>query len=351
MPEPIKLGLLAASRIATQAVVQPAAQVDGVDIAAVAARSADRAAEAAAAWGAERSFGSYRELIESDVDAIYIGTPAALHRPWAVAALEAGKHLLCEKPLASNAGDAAVIAAAAETAAANGVVAMEAFHWRYHPFTEQIRSALVSGELGNVSRVLTRFDIEDGRIPRSDIRWDLSIGGGALMDLGCYNVQWMRFVGEVLGIGEPEVSSASAVCPVEGVDGAMEAELAWSGGAVTGHLATSMIADFSDENPDDVVGGHITHLVVHGDRGTLKATNPLAPHHGAALVVATDDGQRFEQASPSSTYYHQMVAFRAAINDGKPFPTTIADGVRNMAVIDACYRAAGLEPRPAAADS
>ena len=351
MTEPIKLGLLAASRIATQAVVTPAAAVEGVEVAAVAARSGERAAEAAAEWGAERSFGSYQELIDSDVDAIYVATPAALHRRWAVAALEAGKHVLCEKPLASNAEDAAAIAAAAEAASADGVVAMEAFHWRYHPFVDQIRSSIVSGELGNVSRVITRFDIADGNIPRNDIRWDLSIGGGALMDLGCYNVQWLRFVGQVLGLGEPEVTSASAECPVEGVDGALEAELAWSGGAVTGHLETSMIADFSAEDPDDVIGGHITYLIVHGDRGTLKATNPLAPHHGAALVVATDDGQRFEEVPGSSTYYHQMVAFRDAIATGKPFPTTVADGVANMAVIDACYRAAGLGVRPVIADS
>lgn len=351
MSQPIKLGLLAASRIATKAVVEPASTVDGVEIVAVAARSADRAAEAAAEWGVGRSYGSYQELIDSDVDAVYIATPAALHRKWAVAALKAGKHLLCEKPLASNAEDAAAIAAAADDAAADGVVAMEAFHWRYHPFAEQIRRALVSGELGKVSRVLTRFDIEDGRIASSDIRWDLSLGGGALMDLGCYNVQWLRFVGVVLGLGEPEVVSASAVCPVEGVDGAMKAEVAWADGAVTGHLGTSMIADFSDEEPDDVFSGHISNLVVHGDRGTFKATNPLAPQQGAALVVATDDGQRFEEVPTSTTYYHQMVAFRDAILAGKPFPTTMAAGVRNMAVIDACYRAAGLEPRPIAAGS
>ncbi len=365
MSGPIKLGLLAASRIANQAVVQPAAKVDGIEVTAVAARSAERAASAAAEWGADRSHGSYQELIDSDVDAIYVATPAALHRRWAVAALEAGKHLLCEKPLAANAADAAAIAASAEIAAADGVVAMEAFHWRYHPFVDQIRAVLTSGELGTISRVTTRFDIAEGNIARSDIRWDLPLGGGALMDLGCYNVQWLRFVGETLGWGEPEVVSATADCPVEGVDGTLEAELTWSqgpasqgpasrgaaaGGTVSGALRTSMIADFSDENPEDVIGGHITNLVVHGDRGTLKATNPLAPQHGAALVVVGEDGRRFEEVPTSSTYDHQMVSFRDAIVAGKPFPTTMADGVANMAVIDSCYRAAGLDIRPTSTD-
>ncbi|MDH3293120.1 MAG: Gfo/Idh/MocA family oxidoreductase, partial [Acidimicrobiia bacterium] len=189
---------MAASRIATKAVVEPVALIEGVVIGAVAARSAERAAEAAHRWGVARSFGSYEELVASDVDAVYIGTPAALHRPWAVASLEAGKHLLCEKPLASNADDAQVIADAAANAAGRGVVAMEAFHWRYHPYVEQIRSVLESGDLGEVERVTTRFDIQNGHIGRDDIRWNLTIGGGALMDLGCYNIQWLRFVGQVL---------------------------------------------------------------------------------------------------------------------------------------------------------
>ncbi len=348
MTESIKIGLLAASRIATSAVVDPVAQVDGVEISAVAARSADRAAEAAQRWGTPRHYGSYQDLIDSDVDAIYIGTPAALHRRWAVATLEAGKHLLCEKPLASNAADAQIIAEAAAQAAANGVVAMEAFHWRYHPVVDQIRSVLQSGELGDVERVTTRFDIDDGRIALDDIRWNLSIGGGALMDLGCYNIQWLRFVGEVLNLGEPTVESAAAVCPVPGVDGQMEAELRWDAGP-TGYLHTSMIAD--NEGQEGRNGATVANLVVHGTGGTMTVRNPLAPQKGAELIVENGDGRRIEPVSDSATYYHQMVAFVDAINNGSRFPTTIADGVQNMAIIDACYRAAGLEPRPVAVDS
>jgi predicted dehydrogenase len=338
MSQPIKLGVLAASRIATKAVIEPAATVDGVEITAVGARTADRAAEAAQRWGVEHSYGSYQDLIDSDVDAIYLATPASLHRPWAVATLEAGKHLLCEKPLAANADDAAVIAAAAESAAEQGVVAMEAFHWRYHPMVSQIRSVLESGELGQLIELEARFDIADGRIGRSDIRWDLPLGGGALMDLGCYPVQWLRFVGEVIGAGEPTVVSAAAHCPVEGIDGQLEAVLNWSSGLV-GRLHTSMVAELGGADS-------VSELIVRGQNGTMIATNPLAPQSGASMTVESDQGVDSHEVAESATYWHQLVAFRDAINQGTPFPTTMAGGVANMVVIDACYRAAGLEPRP-----
>ncbi|MGI9644955.1 MAG: Gfo/Idh/MocA family protein [Ilumatobacteraceae bacterium] len=331
----IRLGLLAASRIATSAVVAPAADVDGVELAAVAARDLDRARAAADEWSIADAYGSYDELLAADdIDAVYVGTPAALHRRWAIAAIEAGKHVLCEKPLASNADDARRIADAARD---GGVVVMEAFHWRYHPYTGQIRSVLDSGVLGRIDRIEGLFDIPDGRIGRDDIRWNLSIGGGATMDLGCYPIQWVRFAAEA----DPDVVSAVADCPVEGVDGSLTAELRWPSG-VTGSVGSSMIAA-----GDEVV----SHLKVAGERGTITATNPLAPQNGGALLtVETDAGTETQDVDRSATYVHQLVAFEKAIVDGIDFPTTADDGVRNMEIVDACYRAAGLEPRPALAD-
>lgn len=329
----VRIGLLAAARIAGPAVVEPAASVDGVELTAVAARDLGKARDAADRWGIPTAFGSYEELIGSDaVDAIYIATPASLHRHWAVAALEAGKHLLCEKPLAANAADAQAIA---DAAAASPLVAMEAFHWRYHPYVGQIREVLDSGALGRLVRVEAAFNLSESVIPRDDIRWELAIGGGSTMDLGCYPIQWVRFaVGD-----EPEVVSAVAECPVEGVDGMLRAELRWASG-VTGSIESSMIAE-----PDQ----HAAWLRVTGERGTLLANNPLAPQNGGAVItVDAESGRRSLEAERSTTYFHQLVAFRDAIEGGAAFPTTIADGVANMAVIDACYRAAGLEPRPVA---
>jgi len=333
----VRIGLLAASRIAEKAVVSPVPDVDGVEITAVGARDGARAAEAAAKWGVAHSYGSYAELVESDqVDAVYIAPPATLHREWTLAALAAGKHVLCEKPLAANAEDARTMAAAAEAAEMSGLVAMEAFHWRYHPCARQLKEVIESGELGDIRRIESRFDIGLGGIPQSDIRWDYSLGGGALMDLGCYPVQFVRWAAG----DNPEVVSARAVCPNDdGVDGQLEAELAWPSLGADGSIHTSMIADTNGAHND---------LVVTGTKGRMVVDNPLAPQRGATLTVETDDGARQEPVATTSTYFHQLVAFREAVVNGAPFPTTMRDGVDNMAVIDDCYRAAGLEPRPTA---
>ncbi|HSJ91994.1 MAG TPA: Gfo/Idh/MocA family oxidoreductase [Ilumatobacter sp.] len=329
----IRMGLVAASRIAEQAIIDPLPGVDGVELVAVAARDRDRARLAADRWGARLAFGSYEELMACDeVDAVYIGTPASLHREWSIAAIEAGKHVLCEKPFAANADDARLVADAAR---ASDVVVMEAFHWRYHPYAQQIRDVVDSGVLGRLDRIEAAFDIPDGRIRRDDIRWTLPLGGGATMDLGCYAIQWVRFAAGA----DPDVVSAEAVCPVEGVDGSLGAELRWPSG-VTGRVHSSMIA------PGDSVEAW---LRVAGEHGTLIATNPLAPQQGTSMLVV-DLGDRLwhRPAATTASYFHQLVAFRDAIVDGADFPTTADDGVRNMEIIDACYRAAGLTPRPAA---
>jgi predicted dehydrogenase len=330
----IRLGLIAASRIAKAAVVDPVASVDGVELTAIAARDPERARSTATAWGIPTVFESYEALIESpDVDAVYIGTPASLHRQPAIAAIAAGKHVLCEKPFAANADDARLIADAARRTP--GVVVMEAFHWRYHPYAQQIRDVLDSGVLGELRHVEAVFDIPDGHISRDDIRWDFSLGGGATMDLGCYSIQWARFAAGP----DPEVVSAEAVCPVDGIDGSLVAELRWPSGA-TGRVGSSMIA------PGDAVD---VHLRVVGSDGEMMATNPLAPQQGGALLTVDSGGTTSTyEVDRSATYFHQLVAFREAIVHGTPFPSTADDGVRNMEVIDACYRAAGLEPRPSA---
>jgi predicted dehydrogenase len=275
-------------------------------------------------------FDSYDALIDSPtIDAIYVATPASLHREWTLAAIDAGKHVLCEKPLAANAQDAARIADAADR---TDVVVMEAFHWRYHPLVAQMQSILDAGILGTVERVDARFEVDASVIPPTDIRWDLSIGGGAMMDIGCYPASWARWAVD----GEPTVDAAQAVCPVPEIDGSLSAELSWPSG-VTGTILGSMVS----ETP-----GHNASLEVVGSRATLFVENLIAPQNGASLQIRSNGGVMDIPVLPGSTYVSQLIAFRDAIAFGSPFPTTTRDGVATMELIDACYLAAGLDPRP-----
>ena len=138
----MRLGLIAAARITDPALVAPARELDDVSLTVVGARDLARAEQAAADWGVSRAVGSYEEVIASDeVDAVYIATPAGHHRHWTIEALRAGKHVLCEKPFASNAAEAReMVAVGRET----GLILMEAFHWRYHPMFAKMKEIIDS---------------------------------------------------------------------------------------------------------------------------------------------------------------------------------------------------------------
>ena len=190
----------------------------------------------------------------------------------------------------------------------------------------------MAGMLGTIKRIDARFDVHASAIPPTDIRWDLAMGGGAMMDIGCYPASWVRWAID----GEPEVVSAEAVCPVPYIDGSLRAELSWPSG-VTGTIFGSMISD---------VLGHSASMEVVGNEATMLVDNPLAPQAGASLQIRSDGGVIEIPVLPGSTYVLQLVAFRDAIAFGAPFPTTARDGVATMALIDECYVAAGLSPRP-----
>src|SRR6266516_1101413 len=178
----LRIGTLGSSRISQPALIEPAASVPEVIVAAAAARDLPRAEAYALRHGLEKAYGSYEELLaDPEIDAVYNPLPNSLHGPWTLRAIEAGKHVLCEKPFASNADEAAQVA---EAASASGLVVMEAMHYRYHPLTQRLTE--VVGELGPVRHIQawTSFAITNP----GDIRYDYALGGGALMDGGCYAV-------------------------------------------------------------------------------------------------------------------------------------------------------------------
>ncbi len=319
----LRIGILGAARIAPAALVHPARELDGVEVAAVAARDAERAAEFASLHGIPKVAASYAELVQlAGIDAVYNPLPINLHCTWTLEALRAGKHVLCEKPFASNEAEASRMVEAAD---ARGLVLMEAFHYRYHPLMQRVLDLLPG--LGRLEALEASFNAP---IPRSDIRYQLSLSGGALMDLGCYPLHWLRtLTGE-----EPEVMLAEARQGPPGVDVEMTARLEFPGGAA-GRVHCSM----------DPQGAFEARLQVRGAAGEIRVLNPMAPQLGHELRVRKGDDESTDKVEGNTTYWHQLEAFVQAVDGARKPETGGEDAIRQMRAIDAIYRRAGLPVR------
>ena len=358
--EPLRIGVLGAARIAPLAVVKPARQLpDEATVVAVAARDRSRAEKFAAKHAIPTVHDNYDDLLaDPEVEAVYNPLPNGLHGKWTIAALLAGKHVLCEKPFAANAQEAASVAAVANMAhEAQGLVTMEAFHYRYHPLAELVKTLVDEGTIGRIGRIEARAIVP--YFKPHDIRFDLSLAGGSLMDIGCYAVHQTRFV-----VGsEPTVVVAEAKTKSPGIDRWIRAELRWPEGP-TGMITAAM---YSGAMP-------MIDLRVQGNRGLLKVLNPTQPGYfnrvtvkplssrhrvrdplekpGAVLsrigqpaIASHEDRKRHVRVRGESTYWYQLRAFVDAARNGAPVPTDVDDAVKNMQLIDDIYRAAGLQPR------
>lgn len=328
--EPLRIGVLGAARITANALVTPA-RITGHRIVAVAARDRARAEAWAAEHGAERVVDSYAELIaDPEVEVVYNPLANGLHGPWNLAALAAGKHVLSEKPSASNAEEAAEVRAAAER---SGAVFMEAFHYLFHPVTRRLHEIVASGEIGEVRHVDALVAIPAP--PDTDPRWSLELAGGAVMDLGCYSLHALRALAPWTG-GAPKVVAARGGerAGAPGVDEWLDADVEFPGGA-TGVARCHMAYDELEMS-----------IRVTGSKGEVSAPNFVLPHLDDRVVVRTAAGERTEHLGTRSSYTYQLEAFAAHVREGAPLPLDAEDAVTSMELIDAAYRAAGFEPRP-----
>ncbi|MDX2381092.1 MAG: Gfo/Idh/MocA family oxidoreductase [Acidimicrobiia bacterium] len=321
---PLRWGILSTAAIAAEHVVPALQSASGHEVVAVGSRNLQRATQ----WGAEHDIasvhGSYDELLaDENVEAIYNPLPNHLHVDWSIAALEAGKHVLCEKPLGLDANDARRLL----DAAANhpDLVVMEAFMYRFHPQWIAARELISDGRVGELRTVQTFFSYYND--DPDNVRNDAGIGGGALLDIGCYPISQARFLFDreperALGLIERD--------PTFETDRISSAVLDFGGGCSATFTVSTQLH------------GYQRALLV-GTTGRIEIDIPVnSPKDRAtALTVVTDGGETDVLSfGPVDQYASQADAFGAAIRAGQPAPTPLADAIANMTVIDAVFASA-----------
>ena len=308
----VRWGILSTARINAK-LLAGAREATGVDVVAVGSRDRARGEQFAAEYGIGRVHDSYEALLgDDDVEAVYIPLPNSLHVPWSINALEAGKHVLCEKPLTRREADAEAAFDAAERA---GRLLMEAFMWRYHPQTEAL--VRLSEEIAPLRVVRAAFGF---RLPDEDtanVRLQADLDGGALMDVGCYCVSALRLL-----CGEPDRVSAELVGRA-GVDGRLAGVLRFPGDVL------GMFDCGLDVPPRGVIE-------IVGEGGTLVAEDPW---HGIAPRLTRDGEEIPVQAA--NPYGLELEDLSAAIRSGGEPRLGRADAVAQARAIEMLYAAAG----------
>jgi D-xylose 1-dehydrogenase (NADP+, D-xylono-1,5-lactone-forming) len=284
----MRLGLLSTAHI-NRRILPAAAASDAVEVVGVASRSAERAEAYAREHGLARAHGCYDELLaDPEVDAVYIGLPNALHVPWTLRALDAGKHVLVEKPLAARPEDVERCFDAAE---ARGLVLTEGFMWRHHPQADRFRERVAGGEIGELRLVRATFSFPLDR--PGDPRWDPALDGGALMDVGCYCVSGSRLLaGSVLEARAIAVRSAS------GVDRRFAATLAFAGDVVA---QIDCGLDLPAREGLEAVGAD----------GVLALTDPWLARE-PRIELRRDGGVEVEEAERANPYQLELEDLAAA---------------------------------------
>ena len=321
----LRWGVLSTAKIGVDKVIPATAAAARCEVVAIASRDPGRAQAAASELGIARAFGSYEDLLaDPDVDAVYNPLPNHLHAEWTIAAARAGKHVLCEKPIATTAADAERMIQVCE---AEGVLLMEAFMYRLHPTWEAVMSLVASGRIGELKTVQSWFSYFND--DPGDIRNLVETGGGALYDIGCYCVNLSRML---FGV-EPERVRGSVIRdPVMGIDVLTSAVLDFDDGLASFTCSTRA-------EPDQRV--HI-----YGTEGRISLEIPFnipPDRRTRVFVTAGGDppvrpGTEVVTYDPANEYTIQAERFAAAVLDGGQVPIPPSDAVGNLRVIEELFR-------------
>jgi predicted dehydrogenase len=326
MPNKVRWGVLSTAKIGVTKVIPGMQKGEWSEVTAIASRDLDKAQTAARNLGIAKAYGSYEELLaDPQIEAIYNPLPNQLHVPWTIKAAEAGKHVLCEKPLSLTVAEAKTLLAVEER---TRMKIGEAFMVRTHPQWLRAREIVKSGRIGPLRSVVGFFSYFN--VNPANIRNIPECGGGALMDVGCYPITTSRFMfGEeptrVLGLVERD--------PVMKVDRLTSAMLDFPSGQSTFTCSTQLVP--------------YQRMYFLGTKGRVELEIPFnAPKDRPTRIFIDDGGELFGNGISTETfpvcdqYTIQGDVFSKAIREGGEVPVTVDDGIKNMAVIEAIFRSA-----------
>lgn len=322
----LRFGVLGVAKIAVQKVIPAMQAAQRVEVVAIASRDAAKARDASARLGIPRAYGSYEALLaDPGVDAVYIPLPNHLHVPWTTRAAEAGKHVLCEKPIALNAAEARTLL---EVRDRTGVRIQEAFMIRTHPQWQRAKALVDDGTLGEV-RAMSGFFSYFNEDP-SNVRNVRAWGGGGLLDIGCYLINTARFI---FGAEPARVAGTLDFDQRFGVDRLGSLILDFGGRHAVGTFSTQL--------------QYYQRIHIVGTRGRLDIEIPFNAPPDRPCRIAFDrtgelhgSGIEIIELEVCNQFTIQAEAFAAAVLDGRPQSAPLEDAVANMACIDAVFRSA-----------
>ncbi|MBI1390321.1 MAG: gfo/Idh/MocA family oxidoreductase [bacterium] len=322
----IRWGIMGTANIALEAVIPATQRAAGCAVTAVASRSLEKAQAAARRYSIAKAYGSYQDLLDDGgIDAVYIPLPNHLHVPWSIKAIEAGKHVLCEKPIAPTAAEGLELVNAAR--AHPELKVMEAFMYRHHPQWRAARELAGNGTIGEVKAiqsVFTFYDDAPGTIVNS-----AECGGGALRDIGCYCISLSRFL---FGAEPSRVCALVEYDPRFQVDRLSSGLMEFERGA-SSFVCSTQLADYQ-------------RVQVYGTAGRLEIEIPFNPPIDRSCRLWLQRGETVEEIlfDRCDHYTIQAELFAEAIQGDGPVPTPIEDAVANMMIIEAIWTS-GRESR------
>ena len=314
----LRWGLLGTARI-NRALIPALRASPGAELVAVASRDPDKGTAYAREWGIPRVLGYEEMLADPGVDVVYVPLPNSLHAEWTIRAARAGKHVLCEKPLALTVAEVDAVAAAARE---NRVVVAEAFMYRHHPQTRRVKELLDAGAIGDVKLVRGAFTFDLTR--EGDVRLTPSLGGGSLWDVGCYPVSYARYL---LGAEPVEAFGWQAVGE-SGIDEGFYGQLRFGPG-VYAQFDSGFRAAFR------------TRLEVVGRKGSIVVHRPFKPTpRESVLLTRGDETEEIAVSGPEELYLGEVEDMADAVRHGRPPAVSLAESRGNVATLVALYQSA-----------